>query len=173
MREGAFFATGEADVAREAERTYDPAMSASTAAATASRERPVAAYAAGACSVATTPPSTWRSCGFRPTFDRPCMRCTGSFAGRTRSSTARVAPWSPRLAWPRSTPGRARSNAGWPEGRRIAVAALVDAGLRLELPLEGLRGYMRSMRVDCGGVHPRREPSSTATWTGARRPSAE
>ena len=32
------------------------------------------------------------------------------------------------------------------------IAALVHAGLRLELPLDELRGYMRSMRVDCGPV---------------------
>ena len=32
------------------------------------------------------------------------------------------------------------------------IAALVDAGLRLELPLDELRGYVRSMRVDGGRV---------------------
>src|SRR5205085_12201522 len=33
-----------------------------------------------------------------------------------------------------------------------AVAALVDAGARHDLPLGELRTYMRSMRVDCGPV---------------------
>ena len=32
------------------------------------------------------------------------------------------------------------------------IAALVDAGLRLELPLDELRGYIRSMQVDCARV---------------------
>jgi 15-cis-phytoene synthase len=44
------------------------------------------------------------------------------------------------------------------EGRRAGrsdhpvIAALVDAGGRHELPLDELRVYMRSMRVDCGPV---------------------
>ena len=44
------------------------------------------------------------------------------------------------------------------EGRRRGrsdhpvIAALVDAGVRHDLPLEELRVYMRSMRVDCGRV---------------------
>lgn len=36
-------------------------------------------------------------------------------------------------------------------GHRV-IAAIVDAGERLELPLEELRSYMASMRVDCGLV---------------------
>ena len=32
------------------------------------------------------------------------------------------------------------------------MAALVDAGARHDLPLDELRTYMRSMRVDCGPV---------------------
>ena len=36
--------------------------------------------------------------------------------------------------------------------RHPAVTALVDAGARHDLPLEELRTYMRSMRVDCGRV---------------------
>jgi 15-cis-phytoene synthase len=32
------------------------------------------------------------------------------------------------------------------------IAALVDSGIRHDLPLDELRIYMRSMRVDCGRV---------------------
>ncbi len=38
------------------------------------------------------------------------------------------------------------------ESAHPAVTALVDAGHRHDLPLEELRTYMRSMRVDCGRV---------------------
>jgi 15-cis-phytoene synthase len=43
------------------------------------------------------------------------------------------------------------------EPRHPAVRALVDAGGRHALPLEGLEGYVRSMRADCG-------PVRMATW---------
>ena len=136
---------------------YDPpAMTASTAAPTASRRPPVAAYAAcRRLPAATTPPITSGGAGgFRPTSDPPSMRCTGSCAARTRSSTGRAAPWSRPRASPHSTRWSTRSNAGWPEGTsdHPVIAALVDAGLRLDLPLDELRGYIRSMRVDCGPV---------------------
>src|SRR3954468_7224627 len=41
--------------------------------------------------------------------------------------------------------------------REPVVGALVDAGLRHDLPLGELRSYMRSMRIDCG-------PVRIATW---------
>jgi phytoene synthase len=43
---------------------------------------------------------------------------------------------------------------GLRRGRSLhpAVAALIDAGARHDLPLRELRTYMRSMRVDCGPV---------------------
>jgi phytoene synthase len=51
-------------------------------------------------------------------------------------------------AWERELEeGRARGGSDHP-----VIAALVDAGERHDLPLEELRVYMRSMRVDCGRV---------------------
>ncbi|HEX2085596.1 MAG TPA: phytoene/squalene synthase family protein [Solirubrobacteraceae bacterium] len=51
-------------------------------------------------------------------------------------------------AWERALDeGRARGGSGDP-----IVAALVDAAHRHRLPLDELRVYMRSMRVDCGPV---------------------
>jgi phytoene synthase len=50
-------------------------------------------------------------------------------------------------AWERSLEeGRRRGGSDHP-----VIAALVDAGERHDLPLEELRVYMRSMRVDCDG----------------------
>jgi phytoene synthase len=43
------------------------------------------------------------------------------------------------------------------------IAALVDAGQRHDLPLDELKVYMQSMRVDCGPVRIGRARSSTAT----------
>lgn len=45
----------------------------------------------------------------------------------------------------------ARGLADGVSGHRV-IAAIVDAGQRFELPLEELRAYMDSMRVDCGLV---------------------
>ena len=98
---------------------YDPAMTASTAAATASREPPVAAYAACRRLLRRHDPTFYlRYCGFWPTFTGlhapyGFVRGADEIVDRAGRSV------SPPRASPRSTRGSARSNAGWPEGRRI------------------------------------------------------
>jgi phytoene synthase len=64
--------------------------------------------------------------------------------GRRRGPEARraLAEWERTLE-----EGRARGGSDHP-----VIAALVDAGERHDLPLEELRVYMRSMRIDCGRV---------------------
>src|ERR671922_424648 len=64
---------------------------------------------------------------------------------RPRDPAARRAAldaWEGQLA-----DGLARGRSDHP-----VIAALVDAGIRYDLPLDELRVYMRSMRVDCGRV---------------------
>ena len=66
-------------------------------------------------------------------------------AGRDADPVSRLAAldaWEDELA---------RGLAAGVSGHRV-IAAIVDAGQRFDLPLEELRTYMESMRVDCGLV---------------------
>ncbi|HEX8086049.1 MAG TPA: phytoene/squalene synthase family protein [Solirubrobacteraceae bacterium] len=66
-------------------------------------------------------------------------------------------------AWERALDeGRARGGSDDP-----IVAALVDAATRHELPLDELRVYMRSMRVDCGRVRIRSREELDAYMDGS------
>ena len=112
------FGTGDGHGARRA--AYDPAMRASAAAATASRERPVAAYAACRRMLRRHDPTYYLAVLRLPADVRPAVHALyGLCAARTRSSTGRVAPWNQPRASPPSTRGSANSSAGWPEGRPI------------------------------------------------------
>jgi phytoene synthase len=134
---------------------YHPAMTASTAAATASREPPVAAYAACRRLLRRHDPTYYLAVLRLPADVRPAVHALYGFvrgadeivdgAGRSVEPAARLAALD---AWERALE---RGLAGGTSGHPV-IAALVDAGLRLELPLDELRGYMRSMRVDCGRV---------------------
>ena len=80
-------------------------------------------------------------------------RSTATSAGRTSWWTAGPGPPRRRArrtaldAWERTLEeGRAAGHSSHP-----VIAALVDAGARHELPLDELRVYMRSMRIDCDG----------------------
>ena len=134
---------------------YDPAMAASTAAATASREPPVAAYAACRRLLRRHDPTYYLAVLRLPADVRPAVHALYGFvrgadeivdgAGRSVEPAARLAALD---AWERVLE---RGLAGGTSDHPV-IAALVDAGLRLELPLDELRGYIRSMRVDCGRV---------------------
>ena len=93
--------------------------------------RPRPTRRAGACSGATTRPTTGRRGGCRPRSGRPRTRSTATCAPPTRSSTARAGRRAPRRGGRRWTPGSARWSTGSPPGRspHPVVGALVDAGL--------------------------------------------
>lgn len=130
-------------------------MTASTAAVTASRERPVAAYAACRRLLRRHDPTYYLAVLRLPADVRPAVHALYGFvrgadeivdgAGRFVEPAARFAALD---AWERALE---RGLAGGTSDHPV-IAALVDAGLRLELPLDELGGYMRSMRVDCGRV---------------------
>ena len=130
-------------------------MTASTAAATAFRERPVAAYAACRRLLRRHDPTFYLAVLRLPADVRPAVHALYGFvrgadeivdgAGRSVEPAARLAALD---AWECAL---VRGLEGGTSDHPV-IAALVDAGLRLELPLDELRGYMRSMRVDCGPV---------------------
>src|SRR6476659_9451430 len=130
-------------------------MRASAAAVTASRERPVAAYAACRRLLRRHDPTYYLAVLRLPADVRPAVHALYGFlrgadeivdgAGRSSEPAARLAALD---AWERALE---RGLAGGTSNHPV-IAALVDAGLRRELPLDQLRGYMRSMRVDCGRV---------------------
>ena len=106
----------------------------------------------GACSGGTTRPTTSRFRGYRRSAAQPSTRSTASSGAPTRSSTARGPACGRRSAELPSTSGRASSSAGWrPEcPTHPVIAALVHAAGAQQLPVEELRPYMASMRMDCG-----------------------
>ena len=107
---------------------------------------------AGACSAATTRPTTARRAACRARSSPPSMLSTASCAARTRSSTAPGARRPARRGARRSTRGRPSSSAGWPRaqrsprhrraGRRRAAprAAAAPAGALHGLDARRLRG---------------------------------
>lgn len=125
------------------------------AAAAASREPPVAAYAACRRLLRRHDPTYYLAVLRLPADVRPAVYALYGFvrgadeivdgAGRSVEPGARLAALD---AWERALE---RGLAGGTSDHPV-IAALVDAGLRLQLPLGELRGYMRSMRVDCGRV---------------------
>ena len=130
-------------------------MTASTAAPTASRETPVAAYAECRRLLRRHDPTYYLAVLRLPADVRPAVHALYGFvrgadeivdgAGRAVEPAARLAAldaWELALAR-----GLAEGTSDHP-----VIAALVDAGVRLELPLDALRGYIRSMRVDCARV---------------------
>ena len=130
-------------------------MTASTAAPTASRERTVAAYAACRRLLRRHDPTYYLAVLRLPADVRPAVHALYGFvrgadeivdgAGRSVEPATRLAALD---AWERTLErGLAEGTSDHP-----VIAALVDAGLRLELPLDELRGYIQSMRVDCGLV---------------------
>ena len=144
-----------ADPAARGGPAYDPAMRASAAAASAFQERPVAAYAACRRLLRRHDPTFYLAVLRLPADVRPVVHALYGFVrgadeivdgpGRAVEPAARLAALD---AWERAFDrGLAEGTSDHP-----VIAALVDAGLRLELPLEELRGYMRSMRVDCDRV---------------------
>ena len=131
-------------------------MTASTAAATASRERPVAAYAACRRLLRRHDPTYYLAVLRLPADVRPAVHALYGFvrgadeivdgAGRSVEPATRLAALD---AWERTLErGLAEGTSDHP-----VIAALVDAGLRLELPLDELRGYIQSMRVDLSLIH--------------------
>ena len=122
---------------------------------TASPERPVAAYAACRRLLRRHDPTFYLAVLRLPADVRPAVHALYGFvrgadeivdgAGRAAEPAARLAALD---AWERALE---RGLAGGTSDHPV-IAALVDAGRRLELPLEELRGYIRSMRVDCGSV---------------------
>jgi len=130
-------------------------MRASTGAASAFQDRPVAAYAACRRLIRRHDPTFYLAVLRLPADVRPVVHALYGFVrgadeivdgpGRAVEPAARLAALD---AWERAFDrGLAEGTSDHP-----VIAALVDAGLRLELPLEELRGYMRSMRVDCDRV---------------------
>ncbi len=109
---------------------------------------------AGACSGAMTRRSTGPRASCPRRSGRRCTRCMASFAGPTRSSTAADGPRRRTGVAAHSTTGRRSSTGGWSAASRAhpVIAAVVDAGIRYELPMSELSVYMDSMRVDCGPV---------------------
>ena len=99
---------------------YDPAMTASTAAATASREPPVAAYAACRRLLRRHDPTYYLAVLRLPADVRPAVHALYGFVrGADEIVDGAGRSWSPLRASPRSTRGSARSNAGRTEGGRI------------------------------------------------------
>ena len=130
-------------------------MTASTAAATAFPEPPVAAYAACRRLLRRHDPTFYLAVLRLPADVRPAVHALYGFVrgadeivdgeGRRMEPAARLAALD---AWERALErGLAEGTSEHP-----VIAALVDAGVRLELPLDALRGYIRSMRVDCARV---------------------
>ena len=130
-------------------------MTASNATAATSREPPVAAYAACRRLLRRHDPTYYLAVLRLPAEVRPAVHALYGFvrgadeivdgAGRSLKPSARLAAldaWESELER-----GLATGTSDHP-----VIAALTDAGLRLELPLDELRVYMRSMRVDCGRV---------------------
>src|SRR6185312_1510076 len=130
-------------------------MTASNAAAAASREPPVAAYAACRRLLRRHDPTYYLAVLRLPAEVRPAVYALYGFvrgadeivdgAGRDADPVSRLAAldaWEDELA---------RGLAAGVSGHRV-IAAIVDAGERFDLPLEELRTYMESMRVDCGLV---------------------
>ena len=97
--------------------------------------------------------------GCRRRSARRPTRCTGTCAPPTSSSTARAARRRRRPAARALDAWEAELDRGRRAGRSAnpVVGALVDAARRHDLPLDELRAYMRSMRVDCA-------PVRIATW---------
>ena len=151
-------------------------MTASTAAATASREPPVAAYTACRRLLRRDDPTFYLAVLRLPADVRPAVHALYGFVrGADEIVDGRAAGGNrARLAALDGVGARARARAG----RRgtsdhPVIAALVDAGLRLDLPLDELA---RLHAVDGGRLWPcsylDASRASTATWTGAPRLSA-
>src|SRR6185312_12302015 len=130
-------------------------MTASNAAAAASREPPVAAYAACRRMLRRHDPTYYLAVLGLPAEVRPAVSALYGFVrgadeivdgvGRGAHPATRLAAldaWEDELGR-----GLAAGASGHP-----VIAAIVDAGQCFELPLEELRTYMDSMRVDCGLV---------------------
>jgi phytoene synthase len=88
------------------------------------------------------------------------VRGADDIVDRARKGTGTVLALN---AWERELEeGRRRGASDHP-----VIAALVDAGAKHDLPLEELRVYMRSMRVDCGRVRIATEGELNAYMDGS------